>query len=125
MGECMDRFSQMASEYNTVFWVVHQLTGAAAGRKPTHKPHYTEAAEAKSLAWLSSFAITIGVECPNTNCCWLVASKARHSGKSETVIRMRGEYNRFEAVRYSIDRATGGFQIEDGDGICDIEDKVD
>lgn len=104
-----DGFLKLADMYDTTLLITHQLSCEASQKSPANRPSWTEAAECRSLSWLMSFTLTIGVKDPSTGCCWLLASKARSLNNMEKILHLNGEYNRFDDVShlYTVERRGG------------------
>lgn len=94
----MNQFKSMAAKHNINMLLVHQLQVKSAAKSPGTKPQWFQAAEAGSFAWELHQCFAIGTASPSSGKCWLVASKNRNFAKGETLVRLRGEMNRFESA---------------------------
>ena len=97
----MEDIKSLASETGVCFLVVHQLSTEVVKKSPGKKPQWFNSAEAGSFAWFLPYCFAIGTADPN-GYCWLVGSKARNNATKEVMLRLNGEYNRFQATDKSM-----------------------
>ena len=109
----MEELKKLAQSHKVNFLLVHQLSIAKSKMSPGAKPGWFDAAEAGSFAWLLNACFAIGTASSNGRC-WLVASKTRGTAKSDLLMRLNGEYNRFDSedTRMVFDRNKGDFVDE-------------
>jgi len=119
----MDAFKSMASKYRVSFMILQQLSTEQAKRSPSKKPQWFNAAEAGNFAWLLPYCFAIG-QADGNGYCYLVGSKARAAKKQDCIMRLMGEYNRFDLVDDAMTYKSGkGFVNSDKvDSFDDVED---
>lgn len=70
---------QIASRFNCVCWVLHQLHGEAGAASPTARQHHSKARGARNFADNANFAFNIGTKDESNNCCIITCTKHRRS----------------------------------------------
>jgi len=90
-----DKLKQLALKHKCWIWVNQQLAPAKAGAK---KVEWYDSAEAKNFAWYMNMCFTLTGLSDTENMGTFRASKARGSAKKSVVVKLRGEYARFEWV---------------------------
>jgi hypothetical protein len=87
---------EIASQFNIVTWVLHQLHGEAGASSPATRQHHSKARGARNFADNSNFAFNIGTKDPNNNCCLITCTKSRRaeSMKDPPIVFMDGAFNR-------------------------------
>jgi hypothetical protein len=86
---------EIASQFNIVTWVLHQLHGEAGASSPATRQHHSKARGARNFADNSNFAFNIGTKDPNNNCCLITCTKSRRaeSMKDPPIVFMDGAFN--------------------------------
>lgn len=92
--DLIEKFKSLAAKYDVSFLVLQQLSTEAAKKGGGSKPQWFNSAEAGNFAWLLAYCFAIGTADPY-GMCYLVGSKARNNSKSDTVMQLDGEHNRF------------------------------
>jgi len=93
----IDRLKAIAGRHGTSFLVLHQLAVAQAKKSARATPEWFNAAEAGSFAWLLNACVAIGTP-DRDGYCKAIGSKVRSGPRSEILVRLRGDYCRFEDV---------------------------
>lgn len=94
-----DKLKQMALRHNCWIWVNQQLSPAKSAAK---KVEWYDSAEAKSFAWyMNGCFVLTGLSKDGIGT--FRYSKARSGAKTEVIIRLRGEFARFEWVNDEVE----------------------
>ena len=94
-----DKLKQLALRHHCWIWVNQQVSPAKAQSK---KVEWYDCAEAKSFAWYMNGCFTLtGLSKENVGT--FRYSKARSSAKSEMIVRLKGEFARFEWVNDEVE----------------------
>lgn len=100
MQQQVDEYMLIATELQTSFLILHQLSPEACAQPPYKRPKMTDSAECKSFAFWMNNCIAMGTQ-DSEGRCWLVADKARGTAKSAVIARVNGEY---QTLEYEADR---------------------
>lgn len=119
----IDRAKTLAGKFGGSWLIVHQLAPAKLGG-PGHMPKWTDAAEAKSFAWLMNACITMGMP-SDDGFLKLRLDKNRGGKKADTTIRFDDVIARFNhAGDYKWVGRNDGF-VKDGETLEFESEKPD
>jgi hypothetical protein len=99
---------EIASRFNCVVWVLHQLHGDAAAASSTTRQHHSKARGARNFADNANFAFNIGTTDPSNNCCVITCTKHRRANVvKDPIVYVDGALNRMESAdnKYALDPA--------------------
>lgn len=98
---------QIASRFNCICWVLHQLHGDAAAASPTARQHHSKARGARNFADNANFAFNIGTKDESNNCCIITCTKHRRADgvKEPPIVRIDGQFGSMipENATYALD----------------------
>lgn len=100
---------EIASRFNCICWVLHQLHGDAAILSSTAKQHHSRASGARNFADNANFAFNIGTKDVTNDCCIITCTKSRRSSplRIDPIVKVDGAVNAMIAMNqtYALDPA--------------------
>jgi hypothetical protein len=128
MEHFMSEFNQFKETpgNETTFLVLHQTSTNAQGAGPGYRPKRTDAHEFRSFANKCDSCCQIGTM-DNDNICWFIPGKVRRGQRTERIIKLNGEYMRFEDVsnQYQEHPTGGSFITRDAAGEMAARNEVE
>jgi len=105
-GVFIDDLNQLAKDKDVSFIIFHQLNTQVARASSKYKPVVTDAMEIKSLGYLCDDVVLIGNRNKVNNIAWMLTDKARRGAPQELLVKLNGEFARFENAQddYILDR---------------------
>lgn len=113
--------SQLTKEFGLTAITFHQLATDVSRASASYKPKVTDAMGFRSFAYLQDVCYLIGNRDKQTNVCWALTDKSRRGQCKEMLVRLNGEYCRFEKATGMIQNSRGRFVRED-EAVSEEED---
>lgn len=102
---------QIASRFNSVVWVLHQLHGESGSKPSTHRQHHSGARGARNFGDNANFIFSLGTLDKSSNCLVYALTKGRRvpPPENDPVVLLDGDFNMVTDAsdRYVVDKQSG------------------